>query len=71
MIILLHKCGFQGNINLYKKGEKMYLIKMVHARQIMDSRGNPTVECDIVLSGGARGRAAVPSGASTGTFEAL
>ena len=49
----------------------MYLIKMVHARQIMDSRGNPTVECDIVLSGGARGRAAVPSGASTGTFEAL
>ena len=49
----------------------MYLIKMVHARQIMDSRGNPNVECDIVLSGGARGRAAVPSGASTGTFEAL
>ena len=49
----------------------MYLIKKVHARQIMDSRGNPTVECDIVLSGGARGRAAVPSGASTGTFEAL
>ena len=49
----------------------MYLIKSVHARQIMDSRGNPTVECDIVLSGGARGRAAVPSGASTGTFEAL
>lgn len=49
----------------------MYLIKTVHARQIMDSRGNPTVECDIVLSGGARGRAAVPSGASTGTFEAL
>ena len=48
----------------------MYMIKSVHARQIMDSRGNPTVECDIVLSGGARGRAAVPSGASTGTFEA-
>ena len=49
----------------------MYLVKKVHARQIMDSRGNPTVECDIILSGGARGRAAVPSGASTGTFEAL
>lgn len=48
-----------------------YLIKKVHARQIMDSRGNPTVECDIVLSGGAMGRAAVPSGASTGSFEAL
>lgn len=49
----------------------MYLIKKVHARQIMDSRGNPTIECDIVLSGGAMGRAAVPSGASTGSFEAL
>ena len=47
------------------------MIKKVHARQIMDSRGNPTIECDIVLSGGAMGRAAVPSGASTGTFEAL
>ncbi len=49
----------------------MYEIKKVHARQIMDSRGNPTIECDIELSGGAFGRAAVPSGASTGSFEAL
>lgn len=49
----------------------MYAIKKVHARQIMDSRGNPTIECDIELDGGARGRAAVPSGASTGSFEAL
>lgn len=49
----------------------MYSIKKVHARQIMDSRGNPTIECDIELSGGAMGRAAVPSGASTGSFEAL
>ncbi len=49
----------------------MFKIKKVHARQIMDSRGNPTIECDIELSGGAFGRAAVPSGASTGTFEAL
>ena len=49
----------------------MYKIKKIHARQIMDSRGNPTVECDIVLSGGAFGRASVPSGASTGSFEAL
>lgn len=48
----------------------MYSITKIHARQIMDSRGNPTVECDVVLSGGAFGRAAVPSGASTGTFEA-
>ena len=49
----------------------MFEIKKIHARQIMDSRGNPTIECDITLSGGAFGRAAVPSGASTGTFEAL
>ena len=43
----------------------------VHARQIFDSRGNPTVEVDLELEGGARGRAAVPSGASTGRFEAV
>ena len=49
----------------------MYEITTVHARQIMDSRGNPTIECDITLSDGAFGRAAVPSGASTGSFEAL
>lgn len=49
----------------------MFSIKNVHARQIMDSRGNPTIECDITLDGGAMGRAAVPSGASTGSFEAL
>ena len=49
----------------------MFLIKTVHARQIMDSRGNPTIECDVTLSGGAFGRVAVPSGASTGSFEAL
>jgi enolase len=45
-------------------------IETVHARQILDSRGNPTVEVDIVLRSGAHGRAAVPSGASTGEFEA-
>ncbi len=49
----------------------MFNIEKVHARQIMDSRGNPTIECDITLSGGAFGRASVPSGASTGSFEAL
>lgn len=49
----------------------MYAITKIHARQIMDSRGNPTIECDVTLSGGAFGRAAVPSGASTGKFEAL
>jgi enolase len=45
-------------------------IEKVHARQILDSRGNPTVEVEIVLRSGAAGRAAVPSGASTGEFEA-
>lgn len=49
----------------------MYTIKQIHARQIMDSRGNPTIECDVTLSSGAFGRAAVPSGASTGSFEAI
>jgi enolase len=48
----------------------MSQIEKVHARQILDSRGNPTVEVDIVLRSGATGRAAVPSGASTGEFEA-
>ena len=46
-------------------------ITRVHAREILDSRGNPTVEVDLALSGGAFGRAAVPSGASTGEREAL
>jgi enolase len=49
----------------------MSRITDVHARQIFDSRGNPTVEVDLRLAGGATGRAAVPSGASTGTREAL
>ena len=49
----------------------MSAIERVHARQIADSRGNPTVEVDVVLHSGAAGRAAVPSGASTGEFEAV
>jgi enolase len=48
----------------------MATIEAIHARQILDSRGNPTVEVDVALDSGARGRAAVPSGASTGEFEA-
>jgi enolase len=48
----------------------MSAIETVHARQILDSRGNPTVEVDLTLCSGAFGRAAVPSGASTGEFEA-
>ena len=48
----------------------MSQIESVHARQILDSRGNPTVEVEVSLRSGASGRAAVPSGASTGEFEA-
>ncbi|MGH2853751.1 MAG: phosphopyruvate hydratase [Solirubrobacteraceae bacterium] len=48
----------------------MSQIERVHARQVLDSRGNPTVEVDLALRSGAHGRAAVPSGASTGEFEA-
>ncbi|HEY4579420.1 MAG TPA: phosphopyruvate hydratase, partial [Candidatus Acidoferrales bacterium] len=46
-------------------------ISSIRAREILDSRGNPTVEADVTLAGGATGRAAVPSGASTGVHEAL
>ena len=48
----------------------MSQIERIHARQILDSRGNPTVEAEVTLKSGAGGRAAVPSGASTGEFEA-
>ena len=51
--------------------EKNTNIKHIHARQILDSRGNPTVEADVILESGHAGRAAVPSGASTGAGEAL
>ena len=49
----------------------MSAIREIKARQILDSRGNPTVEVDVLLKSGARGRAAVPSGASTGEKEAI
>lgn len=49
----------------------MSLIEGIHARQILDSRGNPTIEVDVITESGAFGRAAVPSGASTGTHEAV
>ena len=48
----------------------MSIIIDIHAREILDSRGNPTVEVDVVLEDGTLGRAAVPSGASTGAYEA-
>ena len=46
-------------------------IKKIHARQIFDSRGNPTIEVDVITENGSIGRAAVPSGASTGEHEAV
>jgi enolase len=49
----------------------MAKIKQIKARQILDSRGNPTVECDVILEDGSLGRASVPSGASTGIYEAV
>src|SRR5690349_24967291 len=49
----------------------MSAITDIHAREILDSRGNPTVEVDVTLETGAFGRAAVPSGASTGAHEAV
>ena len=49
----------------------MSLIIEIHARQIFDSRGNPTVEVDVITENGISGRAAVPSGASTGEHEAV
>ena len=49
----------------------MSYIASIHARQILDSRGNPTVEVDVITDEGAFGRAAVPSGASTGIHEAV
>jgi enolase len=49
----------------------MSYISFIEARQILDSRGNPTVEVDVFTESGAMGRAAVPSGASTGEHEAV
>src|SRR5437588_6510824 len=46
-------------------------IEIIHGRQVLDSRGNPTVEVDVILDDGSAGRAAVPSGASTGEHEAV
>ena len=48
----------------------MSVIANIHGRQILDSRGNPTVECEVQLTDGSFGRASVPSGASTGAHEA-
>ena len=49
----------------------MSVIEAVLAREVLDSRGNPTVEVEVILESGTMGRAIVPSGASTGAFEAV
>src|SRR4030042_684564 len=53
------------------KGDNMSTITQVIGREILDSRGNPTVEVEVLLENGITGRASVPSGASTGSHEAL
>src|SRR5687768_9762101 len=66
------RCAAQSRHEVVSRGgERMFEIEELVGREVLDSRGNPTVEVDCVLSGGATGRAAVPSGASTGTREAL
>ena len=65
---------FQGNDRtkcVNDKAKPSATIRRVHAREVLDSRGVPTVEVDVTLASGARGRAIVPSGASTGRHEAL
>src|SRR5687768_8458495 len=61
----------QGGIMFSCRKECAMKITDIHARQILDSRGNPTVEVDVTLEDGTLGRAAVPSGASTGSHEAV
>ena len=56
---------------IYMNSENNFIISGIKARQILDSRGNPTVEAEVFLENGGYGRAAVPSGASTGSGEAL
>ena len=50
--------------------DRQLIIKNIHAREVLDSRGNPTVEVEVILEDGTMGRACVPSGASTGIYEA-
>ena len=69
---LQHRISRSTQRNTQKTPRKeMTEIVSIHAREILDSRGNPTVEADVILSDGIRGRAAVPSGASTGEHEAV
>ncbi len=63
--------GFERLMNHPERETSMSKIVEVHAREILDSRGNPTVEADVLTASGSRGRACAPSGASTGSREAL
>src|SRR4051794_31872829 len=67
---LQHRIAHQRPSEKRQRTEMTEIVS-IHAREILDSRGNPTVEADVVLAGGVRGRAAVPSGASTGEHEAV
>lgn len=58
-------------VALFYKKTLMYKIQNVHAREVLDSRGNPTVEVEVTFDNGIMGRSIVPSGASTGVHEAL
>jgi enolase len=70
---LQHRIARNGRTRTKEKRLRKMMTEIVsiHAREILDSRGNPTVEADVVLEDGVRGRAAVPSGASTGEHEAV
>ena len=70
-ILYIHRRYFSGRILKTKKEGLMSTIYDVYAREVLDSRGNPTVEVEVTLESGAMGRAIVPSGASTGEREAL
>lgn len=70
MLICFYFSTKLAKIKNKERNMKEIKIQKIHARQILDSRGNPTVEVDVTLENGVMGRASVPSGASTGAFEA-
>jgi enolase len=74
VVLFLPGCAEHAATDVFLSFElqqKMTTIAKIHAREILDSRGNPTLEAEVTLSDGSFGRAAVPSGASTGTKEAV
>ena len=67
----MYLCSPKENTYFIFNNSKVMIIEQIHAREILDSRGNPTVEVEVTLETGDMGRASVPSGASTGENEAL